>query len=251
MRTWSRWILLLIGVLLIASLSACGGGQSTSPLPTQTPIYVVVTDTPEITASEEVEGDSEAGSDTESAESEVDSEPQQSEIVELPAPFMCKAEIVEQTYENGFMFWIGASTEERCTTNHTYEPGSGEIWVAVFEEDSNVGDWLIFVDDWDEDIDIEYDPDLDPPDDDLIQPMRGFGKVWREGLTEDRQEELGWADAPEFQFAANYRYDPGGYLDEDGEFVSRPGVHRLEALGGEQFFFDEISQMVFYIPPEE
>jgi len=244
MKIWSRWFLLLIGVMLIASLSACGGGQPSSPLPTQTPIYVVVTDTPVITSSDEE-------SEPEDAGDQPTSEPQPSEVVVLPAPFMCKAEVVEQTYENGFMFWIGASTEERCTTNHTYEPGSGEIWVAVFDEDPRVGNWLIFVDDWDEDSDIEFDPDLEPPDDDLIQPMRGFGKVWREGLTDDRQEELGWTTAPEFQFSTTYRYDPGGYLDEDGKFVSRPGVHRIEALGGEQFFFDEISQMVFYIPAEE
>jgi hypothetical protein len=240
MKTWSRWLSLLMGVVLVGTLSACGGGRSPSQLPTQTPIYVVVTDTPGIAPTEEVSIPGDSGT-----------EPQPSEIVELPAPFMCKAEVVEQTYEYGFMFWIGATTEERCATNHTYEPGSGEIWVAVFEEDSRVGDWLIFVDDWSEDTDIELDPDLEPPDSTLIQPIRGFGKVWREGLTEDRQEELGWATAPEFQFATNYRYDPGGYLDEDGAFVSRPGVHRIEALGGEQFFFDEISQMVFYIPAEE
>ncbi len=243
----------IVSLLLALTLAGCGGGgSSASAAPTQTPIYVVVTDTPAPGATQA------AGQQTEEPEStpgsegegEPDNESEDTGVVPIPTPFVCKAEIVEQTFEQGFMFWVGGTVDERCKTEHDFEPGSGEIWVLILDEDdAQYGEWYAFVDDWDEDTDSESDPDMDPEDDDLIQPVRGFGKVWRDELTEDQRDKLGYATAGEFKFVTDYRYDPGGFLNEAGEFVPRPGIHRLVALGGEQLFFDEQSGEGHYINP--
>lgn len=226
-------LLLLIGVPL---LTACSGGDSAGR-PTQTPQYVVITDTPD-------------GPGAEVAGDPAEEDDGNSEIVAAPTPFLCKAEVIEQTYEDGYMFWVGATTDERCRTEHDFDPGDGEIWVAILDETGQVGDWLRFPDAWDPETEPESDPDLEPPDDDLQQPTRGFGYIWREMLSEDQRTDLGWATADEFKFTTDYRYDTGGFLNNDGEFVPRPGIHRILALGGEQFFFDETSESVFFIGAE-
>ena len=40
----------------------------------------------------------------------------------------------------------------------------------------------------------DADPDIEPPDG-LVQPVRGFGWVWRNGS--EVRERLGWATEPE------------------------------------------------------
>lgn len=260
-----RRIALPLAIALAAlALAACGSAGDDEAM-TQTPIYVVITDTPEISAADlapAVESGTEADgtaaeAGTEQTEAVVTPEPAVTEaadsgVVAVPTPFLCKAEVVEQTFEHGFMFWIGGTTSERCKTEHDFTPGSGEIWIAIFEDgDARVGEWIVVTDTWDENTEPETDPDLEPPDADLIQPARGFGKAWREGLTERQRDDLGWATAGEFKFVTDYRYDAGGFLNDAGEYVPRPGVHRIVALGGEQLFYDEQSQTVFYIAAEE
>lgn len=225
MRFLTRWIALFGPAALTLLLVACSvppSGEATS-----TPLYVVITNTPPVT----------------------NTPVPQSAIVPLDAPFVCRAEVVEQTFEHGYMFWVGGSTEERCNTQHTFEPGSGEIWVAILDETGRVGNWLIFVDDWDEDTEPESDPNMEPDDPDLIQPIRGFGKVWRERLSNRQRRAIGYATAGEFKFVTDYRYDPGGFLNEEGEFIPRPGMHTILALGGERLLYDEQSKQVFVIFP--
>jgi hypothetical protein len=214
------WAVLTLGGLM----AACSSSPAAENTPT--PQYVVITNTPRVTPT---------------------TAPVEAAVVPLDAPFMCKAQVVEQTYENGYMFWVGASSEERCKTQHTFEPESGEIWVAILGEDGRVGDWLIFPDTFDEEVDPESDPALEPDDPDLIQPIRGFGKVWREQLSNRQRRALGYATAGEFLFVTDYRYDPGGFLNDEDEFVPRPGIHTILALGGERLLYDEQSKLVFAI----
>ncbi len=225
MQFLTRWVVPFGLAALTLLLVACGVPSSGEATPT--PLYVVVTNTPPVT----------------------ETPIPQSVIVPLDAPFMCRAEVVEQTFEHGYMFWVGGSTEERCKTQHTFAPGSGEIWVAILDETGRVGDWLIFVDEWDENTEPESDPDMEPDDPDLIQPIRGFGKVWREGLSNRQRRAIGYATAGEFKFVTDYRYDPGGFLNKEGEFVPRPGMHTILALGGERLLYDEQSKQVFVIFP--
>jgi hypothetical protein len=242
-------ILALLTISLLAGLLvACGGGSAPGAAPTQTPIFVVITDTPHANAEESPEP-AQTEEPAEPADEPAGSSSVEPELVPVPTPFLCKAEVVQQTYERGVMFWVGATIDERCKTEHDFEPGSGDIWVAIYSLDGN-HEWLTFTDDWVEGVDAESDEDLEAPED-LLQPIRGFGKVWREGLTADQVEALGWATAGEFKYVTDYRYDAGGFLNDAGEYVPRPGMHRLVALGGEQYFFDETSGTVFFIPADD
>ncbi len=248
LTTW-----LIVGVVA-GLLVACGGAGSVGGAPTQTPVYVVITDTPHpddsgVGPAESGVGQDDSGDEGGNGGSAAPAgDSSDSDLVAVPTPFLCKAEVVEQTYEGGYMFWVGGTVSERCKTEHDFDPGSGEIWVAILGDGRD--DWLVFTDDWEEGVDPEKDEGLEVPEG-LLQPIRGFGKVWRERLDDEDREDLGWATAPEFKFVTDYRYDPGGFLNDAGEYVPRPGVHRLVALGGEQFFFDEASETVFYIEPED
>jgi len=79
-----------------------------------------------------------------------------------------------QAFERGMMFW-------REDVRHAY----------VLQQDAT---WVAYEDTW-----SEGQPDRDPalvPSDGLYQPIRGFGKVWRERLG-GPQARIGWATAPE------------------------------------------------------
>jgi hypothetical protein len=167
----------------------------------------------------------------------------------VPTPYVCQASVVEQPFEHGFMFWVGRSTEEKCRLEHSFTPGSGEIWVAIFDASRTGGKWLVFEDDWDESKEPEMNPTLTPPAG-LMQPVRGFGKVWRDRLTEDQRQQLGWGNGIELPFATDYRYEGSGFVNAQGEFVPRPGKHVLRGLAGDVFTFDETTESFEYIPPE-
>src|SRR5690606_23983632 len=128
-------------------------------------------------------------------------------------------QVVEEVLERGRMFYI--------------EP-LDQIWVMVVTGEGR-GTWSIYPDTFEEG-DAEFDPSIVPPDG-LMQPERGFGKLWRENP--EVREALGWAVTPEFGYVSEYRYQPGGHFDENGEFVPGPGYHVLFSLYGEAFRFNE------------
>lgn len=222
--------LVLIGVAG-AVLAGCKGAANQTP--TQTPLVIIVTG--------ETPG---TGSSNGTASST-----QNSDI--FPTPHICQAEIVEQGFEHGRLFWIAKSLEHRCATQQEFEPGTGEIWVAIFDESGRGGEWLHFEDDWDATVDPEQDPDLVAPAEGLIQPVRGFGKVWRDKLSAAQRETLGWGITFEIKFVTEYRYEAGGFIDSEGQYVPRPGLHILTSFGRELFYFDEPSQTFDYIPAED
>lgn len=138
----------------------------------------------------------------------------------FPTPTVAELTVAEQVFENGRMVWV--------------EP-VGLIWVLVAsEDDPNQGDWFCYTDTF-VDGDAEIDPEIVPPDD-LLQPRRGFGKVWR--TVPGVREQLGWAVTPEFGFVSPYTYVPGGTLDGD-QYTPGPGEHRLNTLYGERLSFFE------------
>jgi hypothetical protein len=99
-----------------------------------------------------------------------------------PAPAGCPLDeptisaAAEQPFENGLMIWLEATDS-----------------VYVFYRDQS---WQRFDDDWSED-QLESDPSIVPPEG-FYQPIRGFGKVWRENASV--RGELGWALSPELAF---------------------------------------------------
>jgi serine/threonine-protein kinase len=94
-----------------------------------------------------------------------------------------------QQFEHGTMVW-------RADTSQIY----------VFFSD---GTWRSFADTFEEG-DRESDPAFSPPAGKL-QPIRGFGKVWRDNA--DVREKLGWAQAKEMaQPAEVHNFERGAIL---------------------------------------
>jgi hypothetical protein len=98
------------------------------------------------------------------------------DICPAGAPLVSPA--AEQHFEGGIMLWVEAETR---------------IYVLF---DSGSPAWSTFADMWQAG-EPESDPELAPPPA-LYQPVRGFGKVWREEA--GVRERLGWALAPETGF---------------------------------------------------
>jgi WD40 repeat protein len=139
----------------------------------------------------------------------------------FPTDTLAEVQIVEQVFEHGRMFWIRHNRQ---------------IWVMVDNpaEVPNGGDWYCYNDTFEEG-EPETDPSLIPPDD-LIQPKRGFGKLWRGHP--DIQSAIGWATTPEFDLISYYTYIAGGYV-QNGQYYPGPGEHRLTTLYGESISFFE------------
>ena len=132
-----------------------------------------------------------------------------------------RIEQAEQAFENGRMFYL--------------QPNQ-EIWVMINTDDDTAGVWTRHRDTWSEDL-PETDPSIVPPEEDLYQPIRGFGKLWRENPAV--REALGWALEDEMGHVTDYAYYAGGEVTADGEYVPGPGYHTIRSRFGQTYIFDE------------
>lgn len=84
------------------------------------------------------------------------------------------------------------------------------------------GNWFWAADTWDES-QPPYDASLTPPEG-LIQPVRGFGKVWREQLG-GPAAAIGWATQEEAGYEASWQYMALGLLltDDEGRIYALRG----------------------------
>lgn len=96
-----------------------------------------------------------------------------------PASAALKSDAAEQSFEHGFMIWI--EEEDR---------------IYILFDDGNSPKWNAYTDEWDLG-EPENDPTLNPPPG-LVQPIRGFGSIWREQPSV--RERLGWATGGEVAF---------------------------------------------------
>jgi hypothetical protein len=138
----------------------------------------------------------------------------------FPTPVNLSIQVAEQLFEGGRMFWV--------------EPNR-EIWILVVTGEGS-GTWSVYSDSW-----IEGEPESDPniiPPDGMLQPVRGFGKLWR--TVPELREQIGWAVSREFGYVSAYEYNAGGSIDSNGNYTVGPGYHILYSLYGEQFRFNEI-----------
>ena len=215
MRNIIRLLLGSLAVLLVAS--ACGITRETQVMMEVTrevtrEVTVVVTAT---APNENVE------QDPASASTEV---PTQAESTPDPFPEPVNEPIViaEQAFENGRMFYI--------------QPRN-EIWVLINNDSSGAsGVWSFYDNTWEEG-QPESDPALIAPQDGLVQPIRGFGKLWRENSA--IQEALGWALDTEYGYWTDYTYYFGGEINSAGEYVPDAGRHEMVNRDGATFVFDE------------
>ncbi len=126
-----------------------------------------------------------------------------------PAPEACPAgqptvsAAAEQPFENGVMIWLEASDS-----------------ILVLHQD---GRWQRFEDTWSEG-EPESDPDISPPDG-RFQPIRGFGKLWRQqpGV----RDALGWALGVELGFESTFQGQAPG--------PDRPMVTYVRTYNGQIF----------------
>jgi hypothetical protein len=138
----------------------------------------------------------------------------------FPTPTIGEIQVAEQLFQNGRMFWV--------------QP-TGQLWVLAITGEGR-GTWTIYPDTFEDGVDPEVDPNLVPPDG-LLQPARGFGKLWR--MNQRVREQLGWATTPEFGYFSGYEYHPGGTVNAQGVYEPGPGYHILYSLYREQFRFNE------------
>jgi preprotein translocase subunit SecD len=136
----------------------------------------------------------------------------------FPTPTTAEINVAEQVFEGGRMLWIQPTQQ---------------IWVLVVTATGR-GTWTVY-DDTFEEGEPEFDPAIVAPAD-RFQPMRGFGKLWRENPAV--RQALGWATTPEFGYVSPYEYHPGGEI-VDGDYIPGPGYHVLYSLYGERFRFNE------------
>ena len=134
----------------------------------------------------------------------------------FPTPVVGRILVAEQVFEHGRMFWL--------------EP-IREIWVIMDQGNR----WSRHPDVFEEG-EPEHDPTLTPPAG-LQQPIRGFGKLWRED--DDIRATLGWAKDVEYGYTTDYRYDHGGSAAAGGTYTPGPGRHTLITLGNEVLHFYE------------
>lgn len=205
-----RLALIGFALLLTFFFAACQG-------PPPTLVVMVVTATPTSnTASEngdataELAAENPDGDETEVVPTATPTLPPPT-ASNQPTPTISEIQVAEQVFENGRMMWLGPTKQ---------------IWVMILSDEGK-GQWKVYEDTF-ADGDMETDPSIKPPDG-LLQPSRGFGKLWRDNP--EIREALGWATTPEFGYVSRYEYHPGA---DNG-----PGYHILFSLYGEAFRFNE------------
>jgi hypothetical protein len=127
------------------------------------------------------------------------------------------APMARQPFQQGRMVWIGSA------------PGLAEwerVVIVLSGADTSRGVWRRFADTWQEG-QPESDPAIVPPES-LRQPVRGFGKVWREQLG-GPIASIGWATASEEGRTGSFQPYQGGALLRLGEeqlLLARDGTWR-------------------------
>lgn len=146
----------------------------------------------------------------------------------LPAPEGCPSGPpvpsfqVEQRFDSGMMIWL----ESRDA-------------IFVMFNDGEVPAWFSVPDNF-QDGDPERDDSLSPPPD-RLQPIRGFGLVWRE--SPNVRERLGWALASELGYDGIIQVSAGGTESEVVQLRLQDGsILALEA-GGEGWAILPASQV--------
>jgi hypothetical protein len=137
----------------------------------------------------------------------------------FPTAMVGQIYVAEQKFQNGSMYWL--------------QPVD-QIWVATKNKEGKQV-WLTF-DNTFVDGSPELNPTLTPPAN-LFQPIRGFGKLWRENA--EVQALIGWADEIEIGYVTRYEYRAGGSVNSQNEYVPGKGRHVITLTDGQVMEFDE------------
>lgn len=137
----------------------------------------------------------------------------------FPTTVKSQIQVAEQRFQNGRMFWL--------------QPVD-QIWVLA-QDETGKKTWLVYDNTFREG-QAESDPSLTPPAN-FHQPIRGFGKLWRENP--EIRQTLGWALEPELGHVTTYEYHAGGTVTQDNEYIPAPGYHLITSLFGDIYKFNE------------
>ena len=112
-----------------------------------------------------------------------------------PAPFpQYNARMATQPFERGAMTWVEG-----------LDGGMGHIWVVYYDNTRGSLVWQNFPDTWTEGQPVSGGEGAPAG---LYEPIRGFGKLWRENAAV--RNTLGWAVAPETAEIGHLQYFRGG-----------------------------------------
>ena len=127
-----------------------------------------------------------------------------------------------QHFEHGLMFWLQAKRE---------------IWALTASPTVGQYDWRIYPDRYIDGM-PESDPAIVPPEG-RYQPIRGFGKAWREGSANQPplRDELGWAIDEERGFRSTLTYYPQGFYSPDCTWMPKSGLYELIDDRGQVYQF--------------
>ncbi len=137
----------------------------------------------------------------------------------FPTPVIGKIYVAEQRFEGGWLFWL--------------QPNA-QIWLLSYNDTGN-RIWTVYDDTFVEG-DAETDPQIIPPDG-RFQPVRGFGKLWRENP--EVRQTLGWAIELERGHTTRYEYHHGGGVNAENVYEPAPGYHLVESATGDTYRFYE------------
>ncbi len=127
--------------------------------------------------------------------------------VPKPCPLYAASitDAAEERFEHGTMIWIKQLNLGETTTN-------GVIFVLYDD-----GSFKRSNDAWVEGM-PESDPNLQAPQG-LLQPIRGFGKLWRENA--DMQQKLGWATAAEEGYTGAWQPEKNEFNPSDAAYLRK------------------------------
>lgn len=219
-----RWIA-PICLLLVLMVAACGGDETPTPEPAAT-VEVAAANTPAATeppAATELPSATDTPAPAEEVESVLPTPRAEPPVSILPSPTPapplpddpCEEELTGQDAQIAEQYpAMGCPTAAPELVTMAREPFQhGEmIWrsdngmIYVLHND---GTWRSFEDTFEEG-QPESDPALVAPEG-SFQPIRGFGKVWREQLG-GPQAAIGWAVLPESGTSGNVQQWEHGFL---------------------------------------
>lgn len=144
-----------------------------------------------------------------------------------PSPTQQNIGAAYEPFERGFMIYLSDRKQ---------------IWVFIrasltntpANSQANFGQWLAYPDTF-QDGQPETDPTFVAPAR-LLQPKRGFGKVWRENAAV--RNGIGWGSDWEQSYNTNAATYPIGTLD-GGKFNQKFSFHLITALDGSLLYINE------------
>jgi hypothetical protein len=133
----------------------------------------------------------------------------------------------EQVFEGGRLIWLQGIPAESTGSGRPQGP---TIYVLYSSTEQGDGGWYEKYDDTWVSGEPESDPSISPPEG-LFQPVRGFGKLWRDHP--EVRERLGWALAPEQGFESAFQVDWRPYYLVSGTYIRSldGGVITLGVMG--------------------